>query len=96
MPLDRLVEIMRRLRDPVSGNVFLAGDADGDGIADSGLFLLPVGQINGVTYYASVRIVDNAAAINVNTAWSHHVDYDFSGNPILSAGFFRREAPTSS
>ena len=35
------------------GRVVLAADADGDGIADSGLFRLPVGQSNGLTYYGT-------------------------------------------
>ena len=47
----------------------LAGDADGDGIADCPLFRLPIGQINGVTYYGGVRVVDDAAAINAAIAW---------------------------
>ena len=46
----------------------LAADADGDGIADAGLVKLPMGAINGVTYYAAVRIVDNAAAVNASVA----------------------------
>jgi hypothetical protein len=54
----------------IGNNTFLAGDADGDGVADSGLFRLPVGTLNGVTYYAAVRIIDNAAAINATTAWT--------------------------
>lgn len=58
---------------------YLAADADGDGIADSGLFRLPVGQIDGVTYYAGVRILDNNSAINVNTAWSRAFDFLSTG-----------------
>jgi hypothetical protein len=49
---------------------FLAADTDGDGIADAGLFRLPCGEINGVTYYGAYRIVDNAAAINASVAWA--------------------------
>lgn len=48
----------------------LAADADGEGIADSGLVKLPVGTIDGVTYYYGARIIDNGAAINANTAWT--------------------------
>jgi len=58
---------------------FLAGDADGDGIADSGLWKLPVAPIEGVTYYAAVRIVDQNSAINANTAWSSTSDFNASG-----------------
>lgn len=47
---------------------YLAGDTDWDGIADSPLFRLPIGTINGVTYYGSVRVIDNAAAINASMA----------------------------
>ena len=47
---------------------YLAADADGDGIADAGLFRLPIGTVNGVTYFAGLRIVDNAAAVNASIA----------------------------
>jgi hypothetical protein len=59
------------LIDPKYPNVqFLAASAAGDGIADSGLFRLPCGEINGVTYYAAVRIIDNNSAVNASTAWA--------------------------
>src|SRR5205085_11988756 len=48
-------------------------DADGDGIADSFLSRLPIGTINGITYYYAVRIIDNAAAVNLNTAWGDQI-----------------------
>lgn len=58
----------------------LAADADGDGIADSMLWRLS-DPLDGVTYFAAVRVVDNAAAINVNTAWSRDFEYvGASGN----------------
>lgn len=47
----------------------LAADTDGDGIADSALFPLLNGNLSGVTYYGTYRIVDNNSAVNVNTAW---------------------------
>ena len=53
-----------------------AADADGDGIADALLWKLPVGPMNGVTYYAAVRVVDNNSAINVNTALARNFDFD--------------------
>jgi hypothetical protein len=53
---------------------YLAADTDGDGIADAGLFRLPVGQLNGVTYYGAVRIVDNSAAVNAAIAWQPYAD----------------------
>lgn len=46
--------------------VFMAADADGDGIADSGLVKLLT--LDGITYYAAVRIVDNCAAVNPSIA----------------------------
>jgi hypothetical protein len=56
---------------------YLAGDADGDGVADCGMFRLP-SNLDGLTWYAGVRIVDNGSAINVNTAWDRDSDYDGS------------------
>jgi DNA uptake protein ComE-like DNA-binding protein len=57
--------------DPKAATYYtvLAGDADGDGIADCALFRLSVGQINGVTYYGGVRVIDDSAALNAATAW---------------------------
>ncbi|QOV91769.1 ComEA family DNA-binding protein [Humisphaera borealis] len=57
--------------DPNNGKTVMAADSDGDGIADAGLFELPVGQIDGVRYFAAIRIVDNAAAINASVAWEN-------------------------
>jgi hypothetical protein len=59
---------------------FISADADGDGIADSGLWKLPVGRIDGVTYYAAVRIIDNNSAVNVNTAWTNR-EYNATPSP---------------
>lgn len=57
----------------------VAGDADGDGIADSGFIKISPGDIDGITYYAAIRIIDNNSAINVNTAGSRTSDYDPDG-----------------
>ena len=73
---------------PANG-IFHAADADGDGIADSGYFKLPIGQINGATWYAAVRIIDDNSAINVNTAWASSGDFDFGGTASTNLGFFR-------
>ena len=62
---------------------FLAADADGDGIADSTLWRVPVAENDGVTYYAAVRIVDQNSAINANTAWS--ATSDFTGASTFAA-----------
>lgn len=68
--------------------VTLAASASGNGIADSFLWRLPMGEINGVTYYAAVRVVDNNAAINLNTAGSSLYDFEANGNPIPNLAFF--------
>jgi hypothetical protein len=48
---------------------YLAASASGDGIADAGLWRLPIGQVNGITYYAAVRVLDNGSAINASIAY---------------------------
>src|SRR5262249_39481084 len=65
---------------------FIAGDADGDGVADSGLRKLPVGEVSGLTFFYACRIIDNGSAINVNTAWSR--DHEFRGNDAGSFAFY--------
>ena len=68
----------------VLGNDLIAGDADGDGIADGGLMPIaldptvnPNGAnainryldpVNNVVYFAAYRIVDNSAKLNLATA----------------------------
>jgi|GEM_PF-3782420 len=73
--------------NPITGLPQLAADADGDGVADAGLMdmLLPTDTVlcqdgisHTVKYYAAIRIVDNAGAVNFNTAWSSLNDYDFA------------------
>lgn len=45
-------------------------DADGDGVADAKWFILDhVSGCEGEPIYAAVRIVDNAAMLNINTAY---------------------------
>ncbi|MCY2953405.1 MAG: hypothetical protein NTU53_15720 [Planctomycetota bacterium] len=61
-------------------DIYLAADADGDGIADSVLVRLTATTEPGVTYYAAVRIIDNSSAINVNTAWSRDRVYNADGS----------------
>ena len=65
-----------------------AGSASGDGIADSLLWRLPVSPINGLTFYAAVRVVDNNAAVNLTTAGSSLYDFDGAGNPLPNLGLF--------
>jgi hypothetical protein len=70
----------------------IAGDADGDGIADCGLFRLPGFFADGLTYYAGVRIIDNNSAINANTAWDNQEDYHINNGqayfPAAGTSFF--------
>ena len=71
-----------------AGNPLPAADADGDGIADSLFFKLPGGPIDGVTYYAATRILDNNSAVNVNTAWCRDYDFTGAGTFYPNSGFF--------
>lgn len=66
---------------PIPGTPpILAADTDGDGIADA--HFVKMMTIDGITYYAAFRIVDNAAAFNVNTAWQAN-NYPATGsNPL--------------
>lgn len=61
-------------------SVVLAGDADGDGVADCGMYRLTDTPIRGEHFYAGVKIVDNNSAINPQIAWSRDRDYDKDGN----------------
>ena len=65
-----------------------AADADGDGIADAGMWKIPVGTIDGITYYAAFRIIDHGSAINLNTALSRTRDFTASGATSPNLGFF--------
>ena len=65
---------------------FNAADADGDGIADSVYWAMPGGTINGVTYFAAVRVVDLGSTINVNTAWAQGQDFAFGATLPAPAG----------
>lgn len=74
--------------NPANGAwAFMAADTDGDGVADAGFFKLLT--LEGVTYYAAVRIIDNAAAINANTAWTYNTFATSStGSAQLPGDFF--------
>ncbi|MDB5332180.1 MAG: Helix-hairpin-helix motif containing protein [Phycisphaerales bacterium] len=67
-----------------------AASATGNGIADSFLWRLPIGEINGVTYYAAVRMIDDNSAVNLNTAYASSYDFDGLGNasPLNALGIF--------
>jgi DNA uptake protein ComE-like DNA-binding protein len=68
-------------------DVCLAASASGDGIADSGLTKMPVGQINNITYYYALRCIDNNSAINASCAWTVAND-PTNGAPLANYGFF--------
>jgi DNA uptake protein ComE-like DNA-binding protein len=67
---------------------YLAADTDGDGMADAALFRLPIGELNGITYYAAVRIIDNGAAINAAIAWMPNIIPFVPSPPSLPGEFF--------
>ena len=59
----------KRPSGEIPPTIILAADTDGDGIADANYFKLPVGRLNGLDYYAAIRIVDNNSAVNASTAY---------------------------
>ncbi len=75
---------------------YLAADADGDGIADSGYQYLGAvsdPQYAGITFYAAVRIIDGNSAVNATTAstpLSANAD-----DPALGGGRNNRLFPTA-
>jgi hypothetical protein len=72
-----------------SAGKVVAGDADGDGIADCGLVrlgALPGPQFSGVTFYYGVRVIDGNSAVNANTAWTSNNDGDITAGAATQAG----------
>ena len=73
--IDMPVDIAPDYQDPAyvgdnSGSSLKAADADGDGVADSIWAEMPdITSGKGRTIYAAVRVIDNSAMINVNTAY---------------------------
>ena len=62
----------------------IAADADGDGIADSGLSplgTLPNADFSGITFFYGIRLIDNNSAFNANTAWTTGSDLTVAGAP---------------
>jgi hypothetical protein len=57
-------------------NGLIAADADGDGIADSGLIRLPMKDLDGLTWYYGIRIIDNNSAVNAAIAWKPSTSSD--------------------
>ena len=57
-------------------------DADSDGVSDSVWIKIPdITSSKGEPIYAAVRIVDNEAMLNVNTAWK----FEFDPNVVVDA-----------
>lgn len=80
-PALRFVDSQGGVSEPV-----VAADADGDGIADSGLVKLSPGPLEGITYYGAVRIIDNNSALNASVAWEPNPVTDPAGG--LPGDFF--------
>ena len=59
---------------------FLAADATGWGVADSGLVALNIPPTQGISWFAAWRVVDDAALVNVNNAFTQLMDPDISNN----------------
>lgn len=86
------------LKVPGSANPgFLAADADGDGVADSGLMPIVFDDTRDYTdplryrdtdtnyyYLVGIRIVDNNAGVNVNTAQHRSGDFALAGTAATS------------
>ncbi|ARN57636.1 Helix-hairpin-helix motif containing protein [Sedimentisphaera salicampi] len=72
----------------------LPADADGDGVADARWFEIPNMKTQaGESYFAAVRIIDNSAMVNVNTAYYNDIErisgneeYKYSGESPLCVG----------
>src|SRR5262249_14122150 len=64
---DRLLPALRLA--PTYDERVTAADNDGDGVADGAMFRLNPGQLYGLTWYGSVRVIDNSGAINAAVAW---------------------------
>jgi hypothetical protein len=56
-------------------NAQVAADADGDGIADAGLIMLPMASLDGLTWYYGIRIIDNNSAVNTSVAYGPNDNY---------------------
>ncbi len=68
--LDLQAEVVPDYQDPGILAEGLQADADGDGVADSRWVIIPDMQSNkGKPIYAAIRIIDNGAMLNINTAY---------------------------
>jgi hypothetical protein len=70
----------------IAGNKGQLADADGDGVADSKWIVLDdITSSKGKPIYAAIRIVDNGAMLNVNTAYKFDIN-DIPTNAKLIDG----------
>jgi hypothetical protein len=68
--LQLLAEIVPDYQDPSLMGEGVAADADGDGVADSRWVIIPqISSEKGRPIYAAIRIIDNGAMLNANTAY---------------------------
>ncbi len=71
-----------------TGTAAIAADADGDGIADAGLVKIPMKDLDGLTWYYGVRIIDNNSAVNTSVAWKSNTDYRDTASKQIPANLF--------
>jgi len=68
--LQLLAEVVPDYQDPVVMGEGVPADADGDGVADSKWVIIPeISSGKGRPIFAAIRIVDNGAMLNANTAY---------------------------
>jgi hypothetical protein len=91
IPTPSGTSIYPALTDGNPNHIYLAASASGSGIADAGLFRLPLGELNGVTYYGSAFTIDNCAAVNASIANAPNTTLSYQQGSPLPGDFF----PTS-
>lgn len=63
--------IVSEYQDPGVIDEGVIADADGDGVGDSRWFIMPdISSSKGEPVYAAIRIIDNGAMLNANTAFT--------------------------
>ncbi|MBN2595086.1 MAG: hypothetical protein JXA81_16395, partial [Sedimentisphaerales bacterium] len=68
--LQLLAEVVPEYQDAAVMDEGVVADADGDGVADSRWVIIPeISSEKGRSIYAAIRIVDNGAMLNANTAY---------------------------
>jgi hypothetical protein len=99
-PGERVYVIKKNAADWSAANLWYAGaraDADGDGVADSRWVIVPnLTTGGGKPVYAAVRIIDNCAMLNLNTAYCFYQDpYTTNAtSPFLKSWFINKAART--